>query len=100
MLAIEMPAPRLARDEPRPAATPAVAHDLDVVLQPLSRPDLPAIRLDEGMLAIGRNEPPFASCGEDVLAMLSRRHARVFCEGGAAWVADLGSCNGTTVNRV
>ena len=31
--------------------------------------------------------------------MLSRRHARIFCEAGVVYLADLDSTNGTTVNR-
>ncbi len=80
------------------AAPAAPGADIDVVLEPLSRPELGEIRID-GVLAVGRNEPPFATCGDDVLVMLSRRHARVFCEDGAVYVADLESRNGTTVNR-
>lgn len=73
-------------------------HSVEVVLQPLSRPDLGDIRIC-GVSVIGRTEQPFASFPHDVLAMLSRRHARVHCEDGAVYVADLGSRNGTTVNR-
>jgi len=73
-------------------------HSVDVVLQPLSRPDLGDIRI-RGVSVIGRTEQPFASFPHDVLAMLSRRHARIHCEDGAVYIADLGSRNGTTVNR-
>ena len=34
-----------------------------------------------------------------ILEMLSRRHARIFCEDGVVYLADLDSRNGTTVNR-
>lgn len=70
----------------------------EVVLEPLSRTDLENVAVD-GVLAVGRHEPAFARCPQNVLTLLSRRHARIFCEGGAVYVADLGSRNGTTVNR-
>jgi len=72
--------------------------DVDVVLKPLSRPDLGDIRVN-GVFAIGRTEQPFASYPADVLVMLSRRQARIFSENGQVYVADLESRNGTTVNR-
>jgi pSer/pThr/pTyr-binding forkhead associated (FHA) protein len=74
-------------------------HDLEIVLEPLSRPELGEIRIDGELFAVGRSEQPFASFGDDILAMLSRRHARIFCEGGSVYLADLESRNGTTVNR-
>jgi pSer/pThr/pTyr-binding forkhead associated (FHA) protein len=80
-------------------APPSVVH-LDVVLKPLSRPELGEIRIDDAVFAIGRSEQPFASYGSDILAMLSRRHARMFRENGFVYLADLESRNGTTVNRV
>jgi pSer/pThr/pTyr-binding forkhead associated (FHA) protein len=75
------------------------SHELEIVLKPLSRPDLGEIHIGDGVFAIGRNEQPFASYDPDVLAMLSRRHARIFCERDAVYIADLESRNGTTVNR-
>jgi len=77
----------------------SVRH-LDVVLKPLSRPELGEIRIDDAVFAIGRTEQPFASYGSDILSMLSRQHARIFHEDGSLYLADLGSRNGTTVNRV
>jgi len=78
---------------------PLTRH-LDVVLKPLSRPELGEIRIDEAVFAIGRTEKPFASYPNDVLNMLSRRHARIFRKDGFVYLADLESRNGTTVNRV
>ncbi|MFL6693886.1 MAG: FHA domain-containing protein [Ramlibacter sp.] len=72
--------------------------DLDIVLKPLSRPELGEIRVD-GVLAVGRAEQPFATYQDDIVVMLSRRHARIFIEAGVVYVADLESRNGTTVNR-
>ena len=77
----------------------ATHHDLDIVLKPLSRPELGEIRIDGSMFAVGRTEQPFASYAHDILEMLSRRHARIFCEEGVVYLADLDSRNGTTVNR-
>lgn len=89
------PARQMATGGPTPGGP---EHALDVVLEPLSRADLGDIRVD-GVLAIGRTEQPFARFPQDIQAMLSRRHARIFCEAGAVYVADLGSRNGTVVNR-
>ena len=80
----------------RPAS---LAPEFDVVLKPLSRPELGEIRID-GAFAIGRTEPPFASYGNDIPKLLSRRHARIFRTDGLVYVVDLGSRNGTTVNGV
>src|ERR1700758_2348068 len=78
---------------------PSVRH-LDVVLKPLSRPELGEIRIDDAEFPIGRTEQPFASYGSDVVNMMSRRHARIFHKDGFIYLADLESRNGTTVNRV
>jgi pSer/pThr/pTyr-binding forkhead associated (FHA) protein len=88
----------LARDE-RIGGMQATHHDLDIVLKPLSRPELGEIRIDGSMFAVGRTEQPFATYEHGILEMLSRRHARIFCEAGAVYLADLESRNGTTVNR-
>ncbi len=74
-------------------------QELDIVLKPLSRPELGEIRVDGSMFAVGRTEQPFASYENGILEMLSRRHARIFCEDGVVYLADLDSRNGTTVNR-
>jgi pSer/pThr/pTyr-binding forkhead associated (FHA) protein len=75
----------------------------DVVLSPVAsaqRPALDAIRIVDELFAIGRSEAPFTDYPAERIARLSRRHARVFTEQGALYVADLGSKNGTTVNGV
>jgi len=72
----------------------------DLLLEPESHPAAAAIRIEENLFAIGRSEAPFASYEADAVAQLSRRHARIFIENGAAYAADLGSKNGTTVNGV
>ena len=76
------------------------AQELDVVLTPLSEPALGEIVIGEVLFAIGRNEPPFNAYPEALSSRLSRRHARIFLEHGSAYIADLGSKNGTSVNRV
>lgn len=88
----------LRGEAPLGASQATEASDLDIVLKPLSRPELGEIRVD-GVLAVGRAEQPFATYEDDIIVMLSRRHARIFCEAGAVYVADLESRNGTTVNR-
>lgn len=75
-----------------------LAREFDVFLTPVSRPDLGEIRIDEDLFPVGRTELPFAAYPEDLAAPLSRRHARIFAEQGAVYVADLGSKNGTRVN--
>jgi pSer/pThr/pTyr-binding forkhead associated (FHA) protein len=76
------------------------AKQVTIVLEPVSHPELGPIRIDDSLFAIGRTEPPFAAYPPGLVADLSRRHARIFVEGDAAWLADLGSKNGTTLNRV
>lgn len=70
----------------------------DVLLMPVSRPELGEIRIGEDLFAIGRGEAPFVAYPAETVSVLSRRHARIFAEDGAVYVADLGSKNGTRVN--
>jgi pSer/pThr/pTyr-binding forkhead associated (FHA) protein len=79
---------------------PAPARQLMIVLQPVSHPELDEIQVHDILFAIGRTEAPFDSYAPGLAADLSRRHARIFCENGAVYLADLGSKNGTTVNGV
>lgn len=75
-------------------------QEFDLVLLPISHPELGEIRVDDDLFAVGRMEPPFASYEEGTTVELSRRHARIFSEFGTFYVADLESKNGTTVNGV
>lgn len=70
----------------------------NVVLKPLSHPELGEILIEDSLFAIGRNEPPFSAYERERVAELSRRQARIFWEGGVLYIADLGSKNGTVVN--
>ncbi|HEY0683222.1 MAG TPA: FHA domain-containing protein [Steroidobacter sp.] len=72
---------------------------MKVILKPISHPSVGEIDIVDDLFAIGRNEEPFASRLGDAAENLSRRHARVFQEGGKIFVADLGSRNGTRVNE-
>lgn len=72
----------------------------DIVLRPITHLDLAEIRIKDDLFAIGRAEPPFDSYPADVVAGLSRRHARIFVEDGAAYIADFNSTNGTNLNGV
>ena len=92
--------PRPVADETTRGGPSPAQPDPQVVLKPLSRPELGEIRLDGTVLAVGRHEAPFASFPREILMMLSRRHARIFRENGAVHVADLDSRNGTTINRI
>lgn len=71
---------------------------MQVILKPVSHPDLGEIVIRDRLFPIGRQEPPFASYGPDVVAKLSRRHARIFEQDNAIYLVDLDSLNGTTVN--
>ena len=75
-------------------------RQLMIVLRPVSHPQLDAIHIHDSLFAIGRTEAPFDAYAPEIVSDLSRRHARIFCEHGAAYLADLGSKNGTTVNGV
>jgi pSer/pThr/pTyr-binding forkhead associated (FHA) protein len=89
-------------DDPRHSAEADTAptRRYDVVLEPLSHRELGEIRITRELFAVGRAEPPFASARAEVVAELSRRHAKIFFERGDAYVADLSSKNGTTVGGV
>ena len=71
-----------------------------IVLEPVSHPELAPIRIQESLFAIGRTEAPFDAYPPELAGDLSRRHARIFCEHGAVYFAELGSKNGSTVNGV
>lgn len=79
-----------------PRAAPA--GRLTIVLVPVSHPELGPIQIHEPLFAIGRLEAPFDAYPQALAADLSRRHARIFCEHGAVYFAELGSKNGSTVN--
>jgi pSer/pThr/pTyr-binding forkhead associated (FHA) protein len=83
-----------------PIAELRVTHErqFDVVLSPVSHPELGAIRIGDSLFAVGRGESPFAGYPGELTSVLSRRHARVFIEHGVAYIADLDSKNGTSVN--
>ena len=85
-----------ARQGARAGAAPA--QRLAIVLEPVAHPELGEIVIADALFAVGRNEAPFSGYPPALTGDLSRRHARVFLEGGGAYIADLGSKNGTTVN--
>lgn len=90
-----------ATDRAPLAETPAAGgQKFDIVLESVSDPAVDEIRIDDDLFAIGRAETPFVSYDAERIADLSRRHARIFSEFGAVYVADLGSKNGTTLNGV
>lgn len=70
----------------------------EIVLKPISHPELDDIRIEDNLFAVGRTEAPFGTYAPEIVADLSRRHARIFSEYGAVYIADLDSKNGTTVN--
>ena len=76
----------------------AQASRLMIVLVPVSHPELAPIQIRDNLFAIGRTEAPFDAYPDGLAADLSRRHARIFCEHGAVYFAELGSKNGSSVN--
>jgi pSer/pThr/pTyr-binding forkhead associated (FHA) protein len=72
---------------------------MQVILKPVSHPQWGEIVIEDNLFAIGRDETPFQSFKGDVVAKLSRRHARLFEENGLVYIADMGSSNGTTLNN-
>lgn len=71
---------------------------MKAILRPISHPSLGDIVLEDGVLPIGRAEAPFQDHDTEVVARLSRRHARIFLEHDIIYLAELGSLNGTQVN--
>ncbi|MEM9622205.1 MAG: FHA domain-containing protein [Pseudomonadota bacterium] len=61
-------------------------------------PHLAPIEVNETLFTIGRSEQAFAEFDKSLVARLSRRHAKLFEQDGAVYVADLNSRNGTAVN--
>jgi len=82
------------------AARSAPETGVRIVLEPVSHPELAPIQIHDHLFAIGRAEAPFDAYPPELAAELSRRHARIFCEHDAVYLADLGSTNGTSVNGV
>jgi pSer/pThr/pTyr-binding forkhead associated (FHA) protein len=71
---------------------------MQLILKPISQPELGEIIVNDNLFAVGRHEEPFAGYDSRLVTRLSRRHARIFEQDGAVYLADLGSLNGTTVN--
>jgi pSer/pThr/pTyr-binding forkhead associated (FHA) protein len=90
----------MAHEVLTPSAHAPACQAVAIVLLPLSHPELGAIRISDSLFAVGRAEVPFAAYPPQIVGDLSRRHARVFCEGNAAYLADLDSKNGTRINGV
>lgn len=90
----------MAPDLTMAAARPATGTGVRIVLEPVSHPDLAPIQIHDNLFAIGRAEAPFDVYPPELAAELSRRHARIFCEHDAVYLADLGSTNGTSLNGV
>ena len=71
---------------------------MQVILKPVTHPELGEIIIKDSLFAIGRHEAPFSSYDPQFVQKLSRRHARIFEQDGIVYIVDLGSLNGTTVN--
>jgi pSer/pThr/pTyr-binding forkhead associated (FHA) protein len=70
---------------------------MQLILKPISEPELGEIIVNDSLFAIGRHEEPFAGYDSRFVTRLSRRHARIFEQDGMVYLADLGSLNGTRV---
>ncbi|RZI42916.1 FHA domain-containing protein [Herbaspirillum sp. HC18] len=90
----------MAHDQAVTAGMQTADLAFDIVLEPVSHPETGNIRIDESLFAIGRTEPPFSDYPPNIVADLSRRHARIFSEHGSVYIADLDSKNGTAVNGI
>jgi pSer/pThr/pTyr-binding forkhead associated (FHA) protein len=90
----------MAPDAMVAAPRPSHAGRLMIVLAPVSHPELEPIQIHDNLFAIGRTEAPFDAYPAELAGDLSRRHARIFCEHGAVYFAELGSKNGSSVNGV
>ena len=71
---------------------------MQVILKPVSHPDLGETIINSNLFSIGRHEPPFSGYPPDIVTRLSRRHARIFEQEGKIYLVDLESLNGTSVN--
>ena len=71
---------------------------MQLILKPISQPELGEIIVNDNLFAIGRHEEPFVGYDSRFVTRLSRRHARIFEQDGVVYLADLGSLNGTSVN--
>ena len=71
---------------------------MQIILKPVSHPELDDIVIENGLFHVGRLEEPFCHFKEALIESLSRRHARIFMQDSAPYIADLGSSNGTSVN--
>lgn len=71
---------------------------MQAILKPISHPDLGDLVIDDALVNVGRGEDFFAALPAARTARLSRRHARLFDQGGTLYIVDLSSRNGTFVN--
>jgi len=71
---------------------------MQLILRPISQPELGEIIVNDTLFAIGRHEEPFDGYDSRLVTRLSRRHARIFEQDGLVYLADLGSLNGTRVD--
>jgi pSer/pThr/pTyr-binding forkhead associated (FHA) protein len=71
---------------------------MQLILKPITQPELGEIIVNEDLFAVGRYEKPFVGYDLHLVGRLSRRHARIFEQDGVVYLADLGSLNGTTVD--
>ena len=51
---------------------------MQLILKPISQPELGEIIVNDTLFAVGRHEEPFAGYDSRLVSRLSRRHARIF----------------------
>ena len=68
-------------------------------LKPIPPSQLKEILIDDAVFSIGRGRAPFSTYDKDLVAKLSRVHARIIEKNGNIFVVDAGSKNGTNVNN-
>jgi pSer/pThr/pTyr-binding forkhead associated (FHA) protein len=69
-------------------------------LTPISHQALGELPIPHPLFSVGCDDAPFNSLPEEDRQKLSRRHAKIFTEGGSVYIVDFGSATGTRVNGV
>ena len=72
---------------------------INIILRPLEDSAMDPIIIHDTEFIIGRKLAPFDQQSSTRTVKLSRQHARIYEENGLAYVADLGSLNGTFLNH-
>lgn len=71
---------------------------MNIVLEPVSRPEMEAIAVTDGIFSIGSEDAPFVALPDHLRARLAGRHAKLFQQEEAAYIVELGGDGRVTVN--